>query len=297
MPKSEQCAIILYMFGIFKRKTNFLPDDVKKGMLTSNFVSFKMGEKLTIDENLVCFIRFKDKTYKELTSDSYALNKEFLLELYSKQLKKKKKLKQLKADFYFVNLNSFSYEFEYIDKIPLNNHTTKILFSVNLSVNVDDADAFLKFIIYENPAARCVDTQNILIDFVEDSVKKFYLKRELENAILTNEMQKALFAHVEKSLNKIGINLSLLEVSLLKKANKTSKNEEIKEKSGFFTPSNLQEDTKSNQKENVLVSKDIVDQQPKIEYKKSIFKVCPNCKSNIIAGAIYCHKCGTRADN
>ena len=37
------------MFSIFKRKTNFLPDDVKKGMLTSNFVSFKLGENLTID--------------------------------------------------------------------------------------------------------------------------------------------------------------------------------------------------------------------------------------------------------
>ena len=108
------------MFGWFKSKLNLIPNDASKGMLTSNFSTFKLGEKLVIPENLVCLLKYKDKTYKELTPETYSLNKEFLLDLYSKQIKGKKKLKELKADLYFINLSSFNFEFEYTDKIPIN---------------------------------------------------------------------------------------------------------------------------------------------------------------------------------
>ena len=282
------------MFGWFG-KQNLTPDDVNKGMLTSNFVCFKIGEKLIIPNNVICFVRYKDKTYKELPTETYSLNKELLLDLYTKQLKGKKKIKKLKADLYFVNLAPFNLDFEYVDKVPINNVLTKLLFNINVNVSVNNANAFSKFIIYENTAASSFETEQIVINFIESIIKKFYLKRKLNSNNLNNELKQELFAFAQKQLNKVGIDLNSLDVAIHSKS--SNKEKSLNKNSNFFNDKTQQpnESVEDEELKNLTTSTNKLDQTEEISYTEHTNEnVCPNCKSKLIKGSIFCHKCGYR---
>lgn len=287
------------MFNLFKRKQHLLPSDVKNGMLTSNFATFKVGEKLDLLENLVCYIRYKDKTYKELTSGSYALNKEFLLDLYTKQLKRKDKIKTLKADLYFVNLNAFKYEFEYVDTIILNGAKSKVLFNVNVSLQVEDSKTFTQLLIYENTAPTAETTKNLLIDFAEECIRKYFLKKKLETINLSLDMQQELSVTLTKYFKKLGVSVVESKVILFKKTTKTSKEDSSKNSISVSnsTPNNnaevANEDNIREKKENLTHNS--VDQTENLIYNKNAnTNLCPQCQCKMIAGSLFCHICGYR---
>ena len=270
------------MFSIFKRKQNLTPKDVSSGLLTSNFVSINIGENLEISENTICFIRYKDKTYKELTTGKYSLNKEFLLDLYTKQLKGKDKIKTLKADLYFVNLNSFNFEFEYIDKIPLNKIKEKFLINVKFNVQVADAKAFLKSLIYENTAPTAETSKNLIIQYTENILRNFYLRKSLES---TNVDTNKINHIVSKEFKKIGLNATIEGMELFKKTNNKTKKQSKTPNKPVEKEEIKTEHTKETEKVNNLEQ---IENLPKAE------NVCPNCNSKLISGSIFCHKCGYR---
>ena len=90
------------MFNFFKSKTHLIPADLSKGMMTSNFCTIKIDEKLTIPDYASCLICYKDKVYYELNAGTYTLSKEMLIDIYQKQSKHNRKIKNLKLDFYFA---------------------------------------------------------------------------------------------------------------------------------------------------------------------------------------------------
>lgn len=282
------------MFNLFNIKHNLIPKDVNNGMLTSLFTTFKVDEKIDIPENVICFIRFKDKTYKEISTGTYSLNKEFLLDLYTKQLKNKKKLKVLKADLYFINLNTFNIEFEYTTKIIYNHIKSKILFNIKVNVNVNDAKKFKNFIIYENNSARSIDTEKILINYLEDLCKRFYLKKNLSSLTVDSETKQELFAYINKYLNKIGVVTNDLNITLFKHAS-IGKIEQTT--SNFFSKTESIEESSSlhsNSEQIVENTSNSVDQPKENNYTKNSTnkETCSQCGCVIIKGSIFCHKCG-----
>ena len=92
------------MFNWFKNKLNSLiPSDFEKGFMSYNFCSVKINSNLTVPENSVCFVCYRNKIYLELTAGSYTLDENTLHSVYIKQ-SKNKELKKIKLDLYFVNL-------------------------------------------------------------------------------------------------------------------------------------------------------------------------------------------------
>jgi len=276
------------MFSLFKRKQNLLPKDISKALLTSNFVEFKLGEHINIPNNVVCLIRYKDKTYKELSSGDYSLNKEFLLDLYTKQLKQNKKLKSLKADLYFINLNQFNFEFEFVDKIPLNKITEKFLINVKLNIQVEDSSLFFKNLVYENTAPTAETTKNLIIEYTENKLRKFFLKQYLNSTNLTLEQIKQINSILFKSFKNIGLSFSELSVDLFKKSNKIVKQDNL-----TTIETTPKEPEANNTEENSIKNKN----DEKLNILNFQFKnenVCPKCNNKLISGSIFCHKCGYR---
>lgn len=290
LPKNIQHAIIYYMFNWFKGKQNLVASDVKNGMLTSNFVSFKVGDKLVVPENTICYIRYKDKTYKELPAGDYSLNKEFLLDLYTKQLKGKTKIKNLKADLYFVNLNNFNFEFEYIDKLPLNKVKEKILFNVKMSVQVEDSKLFSKTLIYENTAPTAETTKNLIINYAENFIRFYFLKQKLSSTSINLEQQKEINNILASKFKKIGVSVNKTEVAIFKKTSKTSTKEDVNKTTIFNKELNIDNENSTQIEENSTKSIDLIDKK---DYTTNTnLNLCPNCNNKLIKGSIFCHRCG-----
>ena len=278
------------MFNWLLGKHNLIPKDVKKGMLTSLFSTFKVGENIEIPENIVCLIRYKDKTYKELTAGNHALNKEFLLDLYTKQLKNKTKIKTLKADFYFINLNNFNVEFEYATKLNINKIKSKVLFNIKTNINVVNSKTFSNFILYENNAANTIITEQILKEYLNILCKQFFLKQPISNLPINNEIKQELFSFIYKNMLKIGVNVNDLQISLFKEAS-----EKIVTKpttSNFFSSSESNEINKNSELKQINTNNP-VDQPEKNIYTENK-DICPRCKCKFIKGSIFCHRCGYR---
>lgn len=278
------------MFNLFKRKQNLVPKDVKSGMLTSNFVSFKVGEKLEIPENIICLIRFKDKTYKQLEQGEYSLNKEFIIDLYTKQLKNKSNIKNIKADLYFINLSSFKFEFEFTDKLPLNNVKEKFLFNVILNLQVEDCNLFSKTLIYDNTAPSAESTKNLIIDYAEGFLRKYFLKQKLNSANLSETQNKEISIMLSKNLKKLGLSIGEVSINLFKKTDNFSKKED-KQKP---TIQPMQENIANNENlNNIEINKNNnEDTKSSSSLTANNPNICPQCKSKLIKGSIFCHKCG-----
>lgn len=281
------------MFNIFKYKTHLIPTDLKKGLMSSTFCTIKLNEKLTIPENTVCLVCYKDKVYNELKSGTFTLSKELLLDIYEKQAKRNRKLKKLKLDLYFANTNTFEYKFNYVDKIPLNNKLTKLIFDISFSVKIENVKTFYKFVVSDWASADAFHTEESLFDYIEEYLRKLYLKQKLTSTHIENDKLENLKNKLTKHLEKIGLNLINFNLKL---SPKTQIMVESHEKSNFFDPIEQETLKKSNE-----ITENSIDQTENLVYtnneinntkQNQLENICPNCKSKIIVGSIYCHRCG-----
>ena len=277
------------MFNWLKNKlNNLVPSDANKGFLTSNFTTIKVGDKVTIPENLVCLVCYRDKTYTELKSGTFSLDESLLKDLYNKQKKKRKKIKKLDLDLFFVNLNSQILNVSYIDKIPVKRKTTKLNFEIEATLNVCDAKVFNKFICAELYQPLAITTNNLVKDIIEELVKKYFLKICLEDHYVSQNIIDNLIETLKKSLTKIGLNLKQLKLSTFnKKESKTNQSTTIN-----HPPINNENLGNSNEK-----SSNPVDQTKNINYNSSEptqqhNTTCTSCGAKIIKGSIFCHRCG-----
>ena len=98
------------MFNWLKKLFNpnkLLPKDVETGLMTSMFCNVKFGEKLTVPDNCVCYLSYRDKIYGEFAAGSYDLDEKTLEQIAAKQIKSSnKKKKQIKFDLFFVDRKS-----------------------------------------------------------------------------------------------------------------------------------------------------------------------------------------------
>ena len=281
------------MFKWLKRKLNYLlPDDIDEGMMSCTFCTIKLGEKISIPENCICLVTYKDKVYNTLQTGNHTLNKELLLDLYQKQLKKQNELIKLKVDFFFINTKAFTYSFDYFDKVPINNKLSKILFNVKININVEQHDLFSSNILSEFASVSALSCEQLILDYVQILIKQFFLHKELDNFSIPESTHEEIKEKLTKQLKKIGLSLNLLKVSI------TSNNKESK--------TNLA--IKQNHQENIMMGKEnktnyltqnTIDQTENKYYNEenSITKNkplthCPKCNCKVINGSLYCHRCG-----
>ena len=147
--------------------------------------------------------------------------------------------------------------------------------------------------LYENTGPTCQDTQNIVITFAEEYLRKFFLKQSLQSTTVSAEMKKELFAYLERSYETIGVKLTSFNITLFKKAGKNIVQEN--KVSNFFVKQNLTESEQLELKETkseseVLINS--VDEQNELDYNETDTDICPQCKNKMIKGSIFCHRCG-----
>ena len=276
------------MFNWLKMKfRNLVPSDLSKGMMSSYFGTIKLGEKLTVPVDCVCFVSYKDKIYNTLTSGTHNLSKELLIDVYQKQLKNNKQLKQLKLDLFFVNKSEFTYTFDYIDKIPVNKKSTKVLFSICANINIDNPNLFCSNILAEHASINCATCERVVLTHIEYLLRHAFLHEELSCLEINNDLKEKITTKLTKQLKKVGICLNLLKISVTSK-NKTSTNSQFFKENSFNNNNDIE----------LKNDHDIIDQTTKLLYNENTSKEtaklthCPNCNCKVIRGSLFCHRCG-----
>lgn len=278
------------MFKWLKRAlNNLLPSDIDKGMMSCNFCTIKIGDKIKIPDNCVCLVTYKDKTFNTLQSGSYTLSKELLIDLYQKQLKNKKELKKLKVDFFFVNTKDFSYNFDYIDKIPVSGKLNKLIFNVNMNLNVNNYRVFASNVLSEFASVNAISCERLILDYIENLTRNFFLHKVLEDYSIPETMQSELKDKLMKQLEKIGIALNLFKISISSNKKDT--------KNIFFDEPDNNISTESEIRKTESDNQNTIDQNENLYYNeqnntKKNLTHCTNCGCKIIKGSLYCHICG-----
>ena len=278
------------MFQWLKRAlNNLLPSDIDKGMMSCNFCTIKIGDKIKIPENCVCLVTYKDKTYNTLQPGSYTLSKELLIDLYQKQLKNEKELKKLKVDFFFVNTKDFSYNFDYIDKIPICGKLKKLIFNVNINLNVSNCQVFASNVLSEFSSVNALSCERLILDYIENLIRNFFLHKELEDYSIPENMQSELKDKLANQLEKIGISLNLFKISI------SCNKKETTIQSFSESANNFSQETDISKIEHD--KQNTIDQNQNLYYNeqnntKKNSTHCHNCGCKIIKGSLYCHRCG-----
>ncbi len=295
------------MFGWLKKKLNsFVPTDINKGMLTSNFCNVKIGSTITVPSNVICYVSYLDKIYLELIEGTYVLNEATLPTLYKKQLGKKDKIKHLKIDFFFVNLSSFNLSLVYIDKIPINNKLTKLTATANFTCSVADAKLFRDVVLSHFAGVYAYQTERLVMDFSEEFLRKFFLHKKLNSCTLDAETNSELVEGFTKYLAKMGVKLTNLVLNFQPFVTKQPGKPEQETKRGFFddspvTPSfdwgNASEQAPKQTEEHTQPEMEeqtnTLDQGQENAYNTTIQQdKCPRCGCKMIKGSVYCHRCG-----
>lgn len=292
------------MFNWLKNKlNNLVPSDINNGLMTSNFCTIKLGSKIKIPENVVGFVSYKDKIYLEMNMGEHILNEESLPSLYKKQLGKRKAIKKLNIDLYFVNLSRFEHNLNYKDKIPVDHKMKKLTFDIKITSNVTDAKSFLETILISTANVNPRIADEIYLSYIEEFIRNYFLKIELDDVVIPEDMKSKLFDKLSKYLAKMGMSLHKLEINL----NENSKIDKISSnKSSFF---DFYREPKVKDEEN---KENTVDQKEKLNYtlnnretqsvssderlenknNKEPVTYCPRCQNKLIQGSKFCHRCG-----
>lgn len=271
------------MFNWFKNRQNSLiPNDINDGMMTNTLINkgIKLGTKLTIPDNVVCFVCYKDKTYCTLDSGTYTIDEKMLSSLISRQVKNGK-CKKLKMDLFFVNKKRFIIYTSYSDKIPVSKSIQKLYFNVKTDISISDARAFSNYILSDTATINATQSIDLFRDYIEMFSRKFFLKITLDELSLTNEIKCNFKTKLEKYLNKLGVTLQNSDISIT--SNKVEK------MSLFFNYNHIE--TKIDKDTNTI-NEIKVDQTEKKNYTENNSNYCPNCNIRLIQGTRYCHRCG-----
>ncbi len=295
------------MFGWLKKKLNsFVPTDINKGMLTSNFCNVKIGSTITVPANVICYVSYLDKIYLELLEGTYVLNEATLPTLYKKQLGKRDKIKNLKVDFFFVNLSNFNLSLVYVDKIPINGKLTKLTATANFTCSVADAKLFRDVVLSHFASVYAYQTERLVMDFGEEYLRQFFLHKKLNSCTLDAETNSELVKGFTKYLAKMGVKVGRLTLNfqpfIMKQTNKPNQEEkrsffdETPTQSGFDWGNHDEQPTakqESNLEQTPEESAPTLDQAQENTYNIRIQQdKCPRCGGKMIKNSIYCHRCG-----
>lgn len=294
------------MFSWFKNKfNNLLPSDAHNGLMTAELTTIKVGTKLTVPENFVCFACYKDKTYLEMPTGTHILNAETLPELYKEQLGKRRSLRHLKIDLFFVNLNQTNISFSYNDKVPVSGKNTKLKFDVNINCSVNNAKKFSKFVLGFLATTTAYETEKLVVGFIQEFLMQQFLKVTLTSTEIPAGLVNELTQKLSSYMLKMALTLNNFNLSTQLKNNLTPQEKPTKSFSFNTSTSTTNNISSSNLFNNSSKNKEnVVDQNPNEHYnnvnstlaetQQSCARCCSVCGSKLITGAIFCHRCGNK---
>ncbi len=270
------------MFNWFKNKlNNLVPSDIGKGFMSSTFTKIKIGQALTIPENVCCYLSYHDKIYAELETGTYTLDKALLEKIYNRQQKNNRPLKKLDLDLFFVNLNSQDLKFCFPDKIPVKKKTKKFQVQVTITLKPKSPRVITDFLCAEFYSINAENSKECYMEYSQEFLKKQLLKVELNSSLLPAETKEDLRTKLKEYLKNLGMELLSFDLQLF-----VNDDEKGRLTQGFdFQFQNFESNTPSK----------TVDQTQKFDYNENNStpsNLCPKCKSKIIKGAVFCHRCG-----
>ncbi len=221
------------------------------------------------------------------------INKENLGALISKQTKKKD-IKKLQVDLFFVNTNKLEKSFTFADKIYIDHGLFKVNYKLNLKLNVEKPKKFLTFTLRELALPRGVDTDKLIQNYLYDLIHSFFLRKNLDSPELDEKILTTLKTKVQKFFNSVGVSLIDFDFQL--------------STNGTFAPKKIKifDNTNKNTPKTATVQKEsgkTLDQNENIDYNENVTQkvdnpptaqanICPVCGKTVVQGSIYCHHCG-----
>ena len=275
------------MFRLFKfSKSVSIPSDIIKGLMTSSLCKgVKLGSKISIPKDIICLVSYKDKVYKILETGNYTINETLAPELYDRQAKKRK-IKKLNIDFFFVNRQNLSISTNFKDKIPVERKMTKFNINIMTDINVYKPETFAKYVLNDVATITAEESLQLFCDYIEIFTRNYLVKVELNDYELPNDIKLNYKDKLTKYLTKIGVTLNKLDIVI------STKNP-IEKKSNFFNHL----DTETNTDTPTIDTSDTtnslqthVNESTNTEGTKD--RYCANCNMKLIEGSIYCHRCG-----
>ena len=275
------------MFNWFKNQHTLIPNDINNGLMTTKLCGgLKLGSKIVIPSDIVCFVSYKDKIYQSLETGSYTLDEKLLQELYTKQAKDNK-TKRLKIDLFFINKKKFSIDTAFKDKIPVSHKMTKFDIRINTQISVHNALTFTNYILNDVATITAEESIDLFRDYIEIFSKNFLVKIELTENDFSEDIRSNFQEKLAKYLTKIGVTLHSLTIDLDTK-------DKVEKKASFFN--HLDTLPTKDDKTIKETEQKPVDDTTKTEYTNED-KYCPNCNMKLIQGSAYCHRCGYEIKN
>lgn len=269
--------------------------------MTSSFSTIKLGEKLSLPENIICYVTYKDKTYYELTHGNYNLTRELLIDLFKKQYKVEEKPKNLAVDLFFVNTSPMKKELVFRDKVSIHNDLIKTFVRLYLTLQVVNPKEFSNYIRAEFAYVTAKDTDKFIFDDIEYITSQFLKRKNFDDYYIPLETEEDLKNKLSKKLASVGLNLSNFKIEF-----DSTKNKEKRSEFDFFTPElekreNPKQETQPaviNQVVENKIEETVSTQTEKIQRPINVNKnICPVCKSKRIPNSIYCIRCGNKFDD
>lgn len=297
-----------WLKNLFSSK-KLLPNDVESGLMTSMFYSVKLGEKLIVPDNCVCYLSYKDKVYNQFESGNYTLDEQTLNSLITKQTRGKKEIKTVKFDLFYVNKNKFNYDTKQNESIPFDGRLSKVEIKTNFDCQVVDTKKFKSYALSFFALIRPIDAENLVKSFVTEHINKYYLKHDLFSPINAETETENIKTYLNKKAERYGFTFANLYLSLWVK-NKTK--QPVETEKSFFDDVKVSKtstvapiETIKTQKEAKTETENIDNTKSKEynlnnvgqsvstnENKEKKQEVCPQCQSIRIANSAFCHKCG-----
>lgn len=298
-----------WLKNLFSTK-KLLPKDIENGLMTSMFCSVKFGEKLIVPEKCICFLSYRDKIYNKFEQGEYVLNEKTLQNLIEKQLKTNSQTKNptIKFDLFYVNLGYFNSSTKQVENIPYNHKLTKFEIKTNFACHVIDADKFKNYALSFFALIRPIDAQNLINDFVIESINRYYIKQKFSSPIDTISETNNVKTHINKKAEKYGFELINFNMSIFPKAKLPQKSTNVSffENNSTKTNSNNVNQQPITNKTSPIIAVENIDNSKHKEYNlndveqtkstteqvEKHMDICPNCQTKRIANSIFCHKCG-----
>lgn len=269
------------MFEWLKNKINLVPSDIDKGFMSSNFCTFKLGTKLTIPENIKCYVYYKDKFYLDLSTGEHILDDKVLTNLCTKQKVSNKS--KIDADLFFINLNALDLNFSYKDAIPFKKQKSKQIFFINFTGIITDPRKFANQIMGFYSSVYAWQSVEFVCNILQEQIQKYFAHKILDDTLLSTTIKQEIKDKCTQAMKSIGIDLTKINTDFKISYNLNQQKENKQTK-----------DTNMFEKKSILSTiKDASETHVKPKSQDSSSQsICPVCKRKRIIGSAYCHICG-----
>ena len=297
------------LFGFGRKKDVSFSDDE----LVGSFIPkkpLKVGHNLKVPEGRVCYLCYRDTVYYSLPAGDYALNYDSVPKLLQRQekssifsSKKDKKVAKFTADMFFVkDKESGRMEFSFNWKKFVFDDKSKDKLDVNMVLywELTDHRAFLDALLSEVAIIEPTQAKRMLTLWLKDDCKEYIYLNPLRN--MTANFDEKYVAEFVKYLNKeykpIGINITGIELSMGGKRAFEPKTIELPSINDIQAQNpNLRAENLprvADRQVDISQGNTAVATEPRQNIQDSQKRYCPRCQTEIVGGAVYCHKCGMR---